>query len=133
MGWPTGWLLDASTGTATDLNITASRMIVANTILAGNNTPLSYTVNPAPTGFDLTNYFNRADGGNVLLATTADVQLTAPFKYDNSVDFNPAIGSPALAGADFGNSKVASWFTPSSFRGACGAGDTWWKGWTRFF
>lgn len=137
IGWPTGWLLDASTGTATDANIGTSRMVVANTIVAGNNTALSYVPNVnAPTGFttaDLNNYFNRPGGGNALLTNTADVQLSAPFKYDNSVDFNPAIGSPALTGADFANSKIASWFTPSTFRGACGAGDTWWKGWTRYF
>ncbi|MBK7884510.1 MAG: hypothetical protein IPJ81_12540 [Chitinophagaceae bacterium] len=137
IGWPTGWLLDASTGAATDLNIAASRMVVANTIIAGNNTPLSYTPNGnAPTGFttvDLNNYFNRVDGGNSLLANTADVQLSAPFKYDNSVDFNPAIGSPALTGATFVNAKIATWFVPSDYRGACGAGDTWWKSWTRFF
>lgn len=136
IGWPTGWLLDASTGTATDLNIAASKMTVANTIVAGNNTPLSYTLNANPTGFtaaELTNYFSRVNGGNTLLATTADVQLTAPFQYDNSIDFNPAVGSPALTGAAFIDIKIANWFTPSSFRGACGAGDTWWKGWTRFF
>lgn len=146
MGWPTGWLLDAGLGTPTDLNIANNRMIVGNTILAGNNTQLSFTninvvnnvaaPNPSASAFtagDLTNYFNRADGGNSLLTNTADVQLNAAFKYDNTVDFNPSAGSPALVGADFANAKIASWFTPTSYRGACGAGDNWWKNWTRFF
>jgi hypothetical protein len=136
MGWPTGWLLDASTGTPTDLNISAGRMVFANNILAGNNTQLSYAASAtAPTGWtttDLTNYVNRANGGNSILAATADVMLTAPFKYDNTVDFNPAAGSPALSGADFTNAKVAAWFTPVSYRGACASGDSWWKGWTSF-
>ncbi len=131
MGWPIGWQLDAGTGTPTDLNITAGRMVVANTILAGNNTQLS--MSPNPNNFDLSAYFNRVDGGNSLLINTSDVQLSAPFKYDNTVDFNPAPGSPAASGADFSNGKIASWFTPANYRGACGVGDTWWKGWTRFF
>jgi hypothetical protein len=138
MGWPTGWLLDASTGTPTDLNITAAtpRLVLENTILAGNNTALSYTASSAaPTGWtiaDLTTYFNRATGGNNILPTTADVKLTAPFKYDGTVDFNPAAGSPALTGGGFTSPKVAAWFTATAYRGACGSGDTWWKNWTRF-
>ena len=139
MGWPAGWLLDASTGTPTDLNITAAtpKMVFANNILAGNKTQLSYTASAsAPTGWtgtELKNYFDRTDGGNTTLATNADVMLTAPFKYDNTVDFNPAAGSPALTGGAFVNAKVNSWFTSTSYRGACAAGDTWWKNWTRFF
>lgn len=138
IGWPTGFLLDASTGTPTDLNITAtpSRMIIANTIFAGNNTQLNYAASGAvPTGWttlDFTNYINRAGGGNTLLTNTSDVQLTAPFKYDNTIDINPAAGSPALTGGDFSNTRVASWFTATTYRGAAGSGDTWWKNWTKF-
>jgi hypothetical protein len=139
IGWPTGWLLDASTGTATDGNITAAtpRMVIANNILAGNNTQINYVVSTsAPTGWtiaDVTGYFNRTDGGNSLLPTTAELKLTAPFKYDNTVDFNPTDGSPALTGGAFINAKVSSWFTATGYRGACTSGDTWWKTWTRFF
>ena len=43
MGWPVGLLLDASTGRATDLNITNGSMVLANNILASNNTQFSYT------------------------------------------------------------------------------------------
>ena len=93
MGWPTGWLLDAGTGTPTDLNLTAAtpKSFFANNILAGNNTQISYVANTvAPTGWttaDATAYFNATEG-NTILATTGDVQLGAPFKYDNTVDFN---------------------------------------------
>lgn len=138
IGWPTGCLIDASTGTPTDANITAAtpRLVLENNILAGNNTQLSYTASTAaPTGWTLTDlaaYFNRANGGNQLLPTTADVKLTAPFKYDGSSDFNPLAGSPALTGGGFSNPKLANWFTATTFRGACGAGDTWWKTWTKF-
>lgn len=138
IGWPTGCLIDAGTGTPTDANITAAtpRLVLENNILAGNNTQLSYTASTAaPTGWtlaDLAAYFNRATGGNQLLATTADVKLTAPFKYDGSVDFNPLTGSPALTGGGFSNPKLANWFSATPFRGACGTGDTWWKTWTKF-
>jgi hypothetical protein len=137
MGWPTGWLLDASTGVPTDNNVRNNSMVIANSILAGNNSQISYSASTtAPTGWTLTSvtdYFNRTDGGNTLLTNTADAALTAPFKYDNTVDFNPAAGSPALSGAAFANTKITStFFKQTTYRGACGAGDTWWKGWTKF-
>jgi hypothetical protein len=138
MGWPTGWLLDASTGTPTDNNLTAPtpKSVFANNIIAGNNTQLNYTANiSAPTGWtatDFTNYMNRIGGGNSLLTTAAEVMLTDPFKYDNTVDFNPLNTSPVLSAADFTNPKVASWFTSTSYVGACSDTDTWWKVWTKF-
>lgn len=139
IGWPTGLLLDASAGTPTDLNYSGSnpRAVIANTILAGNNTQLSYSASTsAPTGWttaDLTTYFNRTNGGNTVLATTNDAGLVAPFKYDNTVDFNAAAGSPAATGGDFSNAKISgTFFTPTTFRGAAGVGDAWWKGWTKF-
>ena len=137
MGWPTGLLLYASTGTPTDANISAGRMVFANNIFAGNNAQFSYAASTsAPTGWttqDLASYINRAGGGNTVLGAAADAGLTAPFKYDNSVDFNPVAGSPAASGGDFTNAKMAAgFFTSTSYRGAAAVGDTWWKGWTRF-
>ena len=140
MGWPLGWNLDAGLGAPTDLNYSAAtpKAFVSNTILAGNNTQFTYTSSGStPTGWtttDLQNYFNRATGGNSLLATTADVMLTAPFKHDGTADWNPTAGSPALTGADFSNAKVSNnFFTSTTYRGACASGDTWWKTWSRFF
>ena len=138
MGWPTGWNLDASTGSPIDLNYTGTtpKAYVSNSIQAGNNTQFSYSASgSAPTGWttaDQTNYFNRAGAGNTVLATTNDVMLVAPFKYDNSVDFNPATGSPAASGSSFTHAKLSGFFTPTSFRGAAGIGDDWWKNWTRY-
>jgi hypothetical protein len=139
MGWPIGWNLDASTGTPTDNNYSGGspKAFVSNSILAGNNTQFTYNASAsAPTGWsttDLTAYFNRAGGGNSVLATTNDAGLVAPFKYDNTVDFNAASGSPASMGSDFANSKLTNtFFTSTSFRGAAGVGDAWWKGWTSF-
>jgi hypothetical protein len=137
MGWPTGLLVDAGTGTPTDANIASGKMLISSTILAGNSTPLSYTASTtAPTGWatpELTAYINRADGGNTILATTAEAGLTAPFKYDSSVDFNPTAGSAAATGGDFTNGKLPNtFFEVTTYRGAAGVGDTWWKGWTAF-
>ncbi|MBI5859119.1 MAG: hypothetical protein HZB42_15905 [Sphingobacteriales bacterium] len=140
MGWPTGWNLDAGLGSPTDLNYSsgAPKAFVSNTILAGNNTPFTYTASTsAPTGWttaDLLNYFNRAGGGNNTYSNTTDVILTNAFKQDGTADWNPAAGSPALTGSDFASAKVNnSFFTVTSYRGACASGDTWWKTWTRFF
>ena len=136
IGWPTGLLIDASTGTPTDLNITATpqRMVLANNIFAGNNSQLSYVASgSAPTGWttsSLTTYISGA--GNTILTNTTDAQLSSPFSYNSSVDFNPAAGSAALSGSDFTNAKVSTWFTQTGYRGACGAGDGWWKNWTSF-
>ena len=136
MGWPTGWLLDASTGRPTDLNIAANTMVISNNIIAGCNTSFAYTANAsAPTGFtiaDLVSYYNRATAGNTQLTNANDVALTAPFKYDNTVDFNPAAGSPAVSGAAFADAKLATVFRSVTYRGATASGDTWWKGWTKF-
>lgn len=139
MGWPDGWNLDGSTGTPTDLNYSSStpKAYVSNSILAGNKNHLVYAASAStPTGWtttSLTNYFNRTGGGNSILTTASEVGLVAPFKYDNTVDFNAAPGSIAAGGSDFSNSKLpSSFFAPTSFRGAAGVGDTWWKGWTRF-
>jgi hypothetical protein len=137
-GWPIGWNLDGTTGRPTDLNYTGSAIaFVSNTILTGNNTPLTYSASTsAPTGWtttDLTNYFNRTGGGNPLLTNASDAGLIAPFKYDNTVDWNPAAGAPAATGGDFTNNLLSNtFFTPTNYRGACAVGDTWWKGWTRF-
>lgn len=139
MGWPTGWLLDGSTGTPTDLNLVGSspKASVSNSIFAGNNTQFSYAASStSPTGWasaDVLAYFTRANGGNLVLTNAADAGLVAPFKYDASVDFNPAAGSAAANGADFTNARLAGgFFTSTSYRGAANVGDTWWKGWTEF-
>src|SRR5204863_1120196 len=51
MGWPQGILIDASTGTPTDLNINDSSLRIRNVTLAGNNVNFKYTVSgSAPTG-----------------------------------------------------------------------------------
>jgi hypothetical protein len=139
MGWPIGWNLDGSTGSPTDLNYSSAtpKAFVSNSILAGNSTGLTYSASlGSPTGWtttDLTNYFNRPAGGNKLLTNTSDAGLVAPFKYDNSVDWNAAAASAASSGADFSNGKLSNnFFTVTTFRGAAGVNDNWFRGWTLF-
>ena len=140
MGWPMGWNLDGGLGTPTDLNYSAAtpKAFLSNSILAGNNTQFTYTASAsAPTGWtttDLQNYFNRAGAGNSSLTNSSDVMLTAPFNHTGAPDWNPTSGSPALSGSDFTAAKVNnSFFSSTTYRGACAQNDTWWKGWTRFF
>ena len=139
MGWPIGWNLDGSTGSPTDLNYSSAtpKAFVSNSILAGNSTALTYSASlGSPTGWtttDLSNYFNRPGGGNNLLTNTNDAGLVSPFKYDNTVDWNAGAASAASLGADFSNSKLSNnFFTVTTFRGAAGVNDNWFRGWTRF-
>jgi hypothetical protein len=146
MGWPTGLLIDASTGTPTDINITGTpatpnqsiNLFVQNFIIAGCGTPLKYTPSAtAPTGWtlaDLTTWYNTPAYNNSILPNASDVMLTDPFNETGSPDYSPMAGSPLLAGADFTHAKLTG-FTQVNFRGAVGPDGedaTWWKGWTRF-
>lgn len=136
MGWPTGLLVDASTGRPTDLNITTDKTLTwAGNIIAGCTTPLKYSASAsAPTGWtltDLTNWYNTPELKNSTISTTADAGYTAPYNY-TAPDFTPASGAPVLtAGIDYSDPKLTG-FTPVTYRGAVGASDNWYKGWTRF-
>ncbi len=144
MGWPVGLYIDATTGTPTDANITGTPAIAnqsinlyfENNIIAGCTTPLKYGASTTtPTGWtltSLTNWFNTPASNNSILTNCSDVQLTDAFNEGGNPDYTPLAGSPLLSGASFTNAKLASGFTSVSYRGAVGAGDTWWKGWTRF-
>lgn len=134
MGWPIGLLFDASKGAPTDLNIQNNDLQVQNTIIVNCATPIKYSASAtAPTGAtdaSITAWFLTATHGNSILATNDDVKLTAPYNY-SAPDFTPLTGSPLLSGAAFTNIKLTG-FEPVTYRGAVGAGDTWWKGWTKF-
>ncbi len=134
MGWPIGLLIDASKGYPTDNNIPGT-LSVQNTIIAGSATPVKYAPSTAtPTGAtDVTilAWFNTPSYGNTILTNNSDAMLVAAYNYSNP-DFTPAAGSPALTGAAFSHASLLAGFTPVSYRGAVGAGDTWFKGWTKF-
>jgi hypothetical protein len=139
LGWPVGLLMDASTGTPTDLNYSNANATgyIAQTILGGNTNQLSYTASASnPTGWNttaFTGYFNRAEGNNNVFATTNEAGLANPFDYGNAVDFNATSGGAAATGGNFSNSLLGNtFFTPTTNRGAADVNDDWWKTWTRF-
>lgn len=143
IGWPQGVLIDAGTGTPTDLNINDSTLRIRNTTLAGNTVNLKYTVSAsAPTGANdasILAWFTSSHFNNDILVNSSDAKLIQPFNYA-APDPTPFAGSNGnqkiLNGASFTDPKLAgSFFTSVTFRGAiapAGAEATWWKGWTRF-
>lgn len=142
-GWPVGILIDASTGSPTDLNINDSTLRIRNTTLAGNTVNVKYTVSgSAPTGASdasILSWFSNAYHNNDILTNVSDIKLIQPFNY-NTPDPTPFAGSNSnqkiLTGASFTDPKLAgAFFTTVAFRGAiapAGPEATWWKGWTRF-
>jgi len=137
MGYPNGLYIDATKGVPTDNNIPGS-LFVQNNIIAGSATPVLYSLGSntnvpltANTSATITEWFNTAAYGNSILTNNTEVGLTAPFNY-TAPDFNPTAGSVALTGGTFTHPKLATGFTPVTYKGACAAGDTWWKTWTKF-
>jgi hypothetical protein len=143
MGWPQGILIDASTGTPTDLNITNNTLRIKNTTLAGNTVNVKYTASSsAPTGAtdaSILAWFTDPANANSILTNSADAKLIQPFNY-GTFDPTPFAGSNGNtqinSGASFTDSKLTnSFFTNVTFRGgvaAAGVESTWWKGWTKF-
>ena len=137
MGFPNGLFIDATKGIPTDNNIPGS-LFVQNTIIAGCPVPVLYSLGTnvnvpvtQNTTATITDWFNTPVYGNSILANNTDVGLGAPFNY-TAPDFNPAGSSVAVAGASFSNPKLATVFTPVTYKGACAPGDNWWKNWTKF-
>lgn len=143
LGWPQGILIDASTGTPTDLNINDSTLRIRYTTIAGCATPVKYTVSgSAPTGASdasINAWFTSAFMGNTILTNTTDAKLIQPYNYQ-APDPTPFAGSngyqPIISGGNFNDPKLAGgFFTTVTFRGAiapAGVDATWWKGWTKF-
>lgn len=143
LGWPQAVLIDASTGTPTDLNINDSTLRIRNTTLAGNTINVKYTVSgSAPTGANdasMLNWFQTSFYNNDILTNTSDAKLIQPFNY-SAPDPTPFAGSNGnqkiLNGASFTDPKLTnSFFTTVTFRGAiapAGTESNWWKGWTKF-
>jgi len=138
LGWPIGILIDASKGTPTDLNINDSSLRIRNCIIAGCPVPVGYAASgSAPTGASVASmqaWFTNPYFGNSILNTLDDAKFVNPFNY-TLPDFGPFGTSPAVTGASFTDAKLATGFTPVTFRGAigpAGADAVWHKGWTKF-
>lgn len=135
-GYPVGLFIDATKGTPTDNNIANSSLAFENNIIAGAVTPLKYGASTSsPTNYtlaDLTTWYTSH--GNSTLTYTADVKLTNAWAPAGTTpNFSPASGSPLLTGGVFTNTKLTSWFTSVTYRGAVKDGtDTWYAGWTNY-
>ncbi len=143
MGWPQAVLIDAGTGSPTDLNINDSTLRIRYTTLAGNTVNVKYTASvSAPTGAtdaSVLAWFTNPFFGNTILTNASEAKLIQPFNYITP-DPTPFAGSngyqPIVGGANFTDPMLAgSFFTAVAFRGAiapAGPDATWWKGWTKF-
>ncbi len=142
MGWPTGILIDASRGRATDLNIQDSSIRIRGCVIAGyTNDSIRYVVNASPTGLTtqlLTDWYVTPFFGNRFIKNNFDVRYTRPFDYVNP-DFVPFGNSPLVNQA----SVLARFTTDPKLTGlravnfiggidAAGELANWFKGWTVF-
>jgi hypothetical protein len=127
MGWRNGTRLE---GDATVTNATSNSLEIKNSLFAGNSTTVDQSGLTAGNTFTTLGWLNTAGFGNTVQASSTGVLTNLDYV---SFDPRPAAGSPLLSGAAFTASKLpASFFTNVSYRGAVGATDTWWQGWTRF-
>ncbi|MFT3749854.1 MAG: hypothetical protein QM768_16140 [Agriterribacter sp.] len=148
LGWPTGILIDATTGRATDRNIADSTLRIRGVIVAGCKTSVNYAKgsNTDVTGatpesiknWFLTDYFKNR------ILESADNLYTRPFDY-SSPDFIPFGNAASILADQSGKTSFTvfddpvltarSFITAVNFIGAIApAGEYagWHKGWTKF-
>jgi hypothetical protein len=142
MGWPTGILIDASRGRATDLNIADSSIRIRNCVIAGyTNDSIRYVASSTPTGMtsqSLADWYKDPFFGNRFIKNSFDVRYTRPFDYLNP-DYVPFGNSPLVNQSNvlsrFSTDPKLSGLRPVNFIGGIdAAGDlaNWFKGWTVF-
>ncbi len=155
LGWPTALLIDASTGTPTDLNTVDSTIRFKNNTLAGNTVNVKYAASSsAPTGASdasMLAWVSNAFYQNAIALNATDAKLIQPFNY-SMFDATPYAGTAAPTGVNlvlgaatnfnyasngsFTDAKLQNaFFKPVTFRGAIGLNGedaTWWKGWAKF-
>ena len=145
IGWPQGVLIDASSGSPTDLNFNDSSLRMRNVTLAGNTINIKYTVSAsAPTGASdasITSFLTNSFYNNDILTNATDAKLIQPFNY-SAPDPTPFGGSNGnqkiLTGGGFTDAKFVgdTYFDKTvTFRGGiapAGILATWWKGWSKF-
>ncbi len=127
LGYPTGILID---GSKCGTNLINGDIELKGNIVGGMTKSLD-TTGTASTGLNLTTLFATASWNNVIKTATSEAGLTAPYGAGAAFDPSAASGSPAASGATT-SGKLNSFFTATTFRGAAGVGDTWWKTWTKF-
>lgn len=148
LGWPTGILIDATTGRATDRNIADSTLRIRGVIVAGCKTPVTYTKgsNTDVTGAtpqSIKTWFENPYFKNRIVES-ADNLYTRPFDY-NSPDFIPFGNTASILVDQKGKTPFTvfddpvitarTFITKVDFIGAIApAGEYagWHKGWTKF-
>jgi hypothetical protein len=157
MGWATGILIDATTGTSTYNNITNNSLRIKNTLIAGCRDSITYTGSSVTGLADVKAWFSSFSSTNQrnrVLTTIDEARYTRPFDYAN-YDFQPYAnsGSPIinfpnanpaiLYNVDFSDDKLQASINSTQinkvevveFRGAIapsGEYANWHKGWTKF-
>jgi hypothetical protein len=131
IGWRTGTRLE---GEGTLGNANSNLLEFKNNHYAGNVVQADQS--GAMAGGPLASFNTIAWLGTVGWGHTTAALSTGVLTNLNYLtpDPRPAAGSALLAGASFSSSKLTnSFFTQTTYRGAVGASDTWFQGWTRFF
>ena len=96
-----------------------------------NNTTTADTVGTSSSSNPInpSSYFLAASMGNTVDSLLSGAMLT---NLSLGASFNPTpTGGPALTGASFTSSKLSGLETVT-YRGAVGAGGTWFTGWTKW-
>lgn len=131
MGYPTGILVD---GSKCGSNLTNGDMELKGLAVAGIGSKSFDTVGTTSTfAYKLTDFLTtvNASWNNGTLTNTSDAALTAPYGAGAAFDPNPTSASPVTTGVAT-SSKLSSFFTTTTYKGACSPGDTWWKTWSKF-
>jgi hypothetical protein len=126
MGYPTGILIDGSKAAT---NLINGDIKLQGIILAGISGKALDTVGTTSTSLNLGTLFGTAGWNNETKTNTSDAGLTAPYSTGTSFNPAPATGSLATTGGVAISSSAA---TPTTYRGAAAAGDSWWNGWAKF-
>jgi len=144
IGWSTGILIDATTGTPTDLNITAGTLQLSGIVLISCKTPVAYAASSgAPTGATsatISTWFSSNTKNRIISQTTTQNTYTRPFDYVSS-DFAPfgnsAVVIPSATNTHFDDPILVArpFIKKVDFIGGVapsGPDANWFKGWTRF-
>ena len=152
LGWKSGVLIDARTGTPTDNNITDNSLRIKNVTIGSNIDDVKYTPSSsAPTGASdasMLSWFSTVNSLNTIVTNASDASLSSPYATTpdfkptqtvyNSGTFNGTLGSindfNFNSNASFTDAYLQdAFFTTTGFRGAVGltgSDSNWWVGWT---
>lgn len=130
LGFPTGILVDGSRAAT---NLINGDMELKGITVAGITKSFDTVGTSSTTLGALTPYLTTSNPSwnNAAVANTSDAGLSAA--YATGTNFNPNPTSASVLNSGVATSgKLSSFFTTTTYRGACSSSDAWWKGWTKF-